>query len=66
MDGFSFDNNKLKVSEIKNNISFPSQYTNEKKQRQLQEQTINDLKQSIQTKLINLGFTENECKHIIH
>ena len=66
MHGFNFDNNKLKIKEVKDEITFPSQYANEKKERQLQEQAIIDLKQNMQTKLINIGFTKQECKHLIH
>ena len=66
MHGFSFDNNKLKTKEVKDSIPFPSQYADKEKQRQLQEKAIINLKQSIQIKLFNLGFTEDECKHIIH
>ena len=66
MHGFSFNNNKSKIKEIKDDIAFPSQYANEEKQRQLKKQAINELKLSIQTKLVNLGFTEDEYKYIIH
>ena len=66
MHGFSFDNNKLKIKEVKDSTSFPNQYADKEKHRLLQEQTIINLKQSTQTKLILLGFTEDECKHIIH
>ena len=31
-----------------------------------QEQVIYNIQESVKTKLINLGFTEDECKHIIH
>ena len=37
-----------------------------KKQTETQKTTMASLKSSAKTKLINLGFTEDECKHIIH
>ena len=37
-----------------------------KQYNETKQKVINDLKQSIKTKLVNLGFTEDECKYIIH
>ena len=37
-----------------------------KKYNDAKQKVVNNLKQSIHDKLINLGFTEDECKYIIH
>ena len=66
MHGFSFNNKELKVKEINDDIPFFSQYADKEKQRKLQAQIMYSLKQSIHDKLIKLGFTEDECKYMIH
>ena len=46
--------------------TLPANIIKAKEKQKEYEQVINNLKQSIKTKLINLGFTKNECKYIIH